>query len=165
MNSCRILVIDDNPSIHDDFRKTLCGSDVEHSALDSKHELLFGTDKPVRDSLKFEIDAAHQGEEGLDRIVQARQEGRPFQLAFVDIRMPPGWDGVETIEHIWTADPDVQLVICSAYSDYSAGDIVARLGFSDRLLMLRKPCDAVEIQLMATALCRKWQLAQMMQMA
>lgn len=156
----RILIIDDNPSIHDDFRKILEGRSPCQASLDAKEALLFGAAPQATQAEHFEIDSAYQGEEGLERIVHAREQGRPFALTFVDVRMPPGWDGVETIERIWPADPDLQVVICSAYSDYSAQDILHRLGVSDRLLMLRKPCDSAEILLIATALCNKWNLAQ-----
>ncbi len=156
----RILVIDDNLSIHDDFRKILESAGDEESTLREKEALLFGQTSPTVAAVEgFEVVTAAQGQEGLERIVTARREGRPFALVFVDLRMPPGWDGVETIERILPADPDVQLVICSAYSDYSAREILTRLGISDRLLMLRKPCDSAEILLLATSLCRKWNLA------
>ena len=155
----RILIIDDNPSIQDDFRKILENRSKGDTALHAKEALLFGDLQSARTGAGFEIDSANQGEEGLGLIVRARQEGRPYALTFVDVRMPPGIDGVETIERIWPADPNIQVVICSAYSDYSARDILLRLGVSDRLLMLRKPCDAGEILLIATALCEKWNLA------
>jgi diguanylate cyclase (GGDEF)-like protein len=78
-------------------------------------------------------------------------------LAFVDMRMPPGWDGLETIEHLWKADPDVQVVICSAHTDYDWTEVVARLGHSDKLLVLRKPAEPIEVLQCATALSRKWE--------
>lgn len=155
----RVLIVDDNPSIHHDFRKILGGAQRDAS-LDAQEALLFGESRPTGGDEGFDIDSAFQGEEGVERILQARREGRPYAMAFVDIRMPPGMDGIETIEKIWPLDPDLQFVICSAYSDYSAQDILARLGVSDRLLMLRKPCDGAEILLLATALCEKWNLAQ-----
>lgn len=156
----RILIIDDNPSIHDDFRKILNSMDGGNASLDAKAAMLFGETQPAESHEAFEIHSAFQGDEGLEKIVEARREGRPFALAFVDIRMPPGMDGVEAIERTWDADPDIQFVICSAYSDYTARDILVRLGISDRLLLLRKPCDSAEILLIATALCRKWNVAQ-----
>lgn len=97
-------------------------------------------------------------------ILAARRAGRPYALAFVDIRMPPGFDGVETIERVLELDSDIQFVICSAYSDYSAPEILARLGITDRLLLLRKPCDAAEILLMSCTLCEKWSLARSVKM-
>ena len=155
----RILIIDDNPSIQDDFRKILENVPQNDTALHAKETLLFGEAQSAQRSDGFEVDSAFQGEEGLDLIVRAREQGRPYALAFVDVRMPPGIDGVETIERIWPTDLNIQVVLCSAYSDYSAQDILLRLGISDRLLMLRKPCDVAEILLISTALCEKWNLA------
>jgi len=156
----RVLVIDDNPSIHEDFRKILGDRHHTGDSLEAREALLFGARRETTPLPEFEVDSAYQGEEGLERIVSACREDHPFAVAFVDVRMPPGWDGVETIERIWAADPDIQLVICSAYSDYSAGNILQRLGVSDRLLMLRKPCDTAEILLIASTLCQKWSLAE-----
>ncbi len=89
----------------------------------------------------------------------ARNEGRPYAVAFVDMRMPPGWDGLETIEHLWEVDAELQVVICTAYTDHSWEDIVSRLGHDDRLLILQKPFSSIEVSQAATALTRKWNLA------
>ena len=88
---------------------------------------------------------------------QAVIDGRPYAIAFVDMRMPPGWDGLETIERLWAEDPDVQVIICSAHTDYDWTEVVARLGHSDQLLVLRKPAEPIEILQCATALSRKWE--------
>jgi diguanylate cyclase (GGDEF)-like protein len=82
--------------------------------------------------------------------------GHPDALAFVDMRMPPGWDGVETIQHLWQVDPSLQVVICSAHADQEWNDVVARLNYSDQLLVLRKPFEPIEVQQCASALCQKW---------
>jgi PAS domain S-box-containing protein len=105
---------------------------------------------------RFEIDSAYQGQEGLAKLEQSLAEGRPYALAFVDIRMPPGWDGVETIAHLWQAYPDLQVVVCTAYSDYSWNDIQRRLGQAENLLILKKPFDNIEVIQLAHALTRKW---------
>ncbi len=105
----------------------------------------------------FEIDSAHQGQEGVAMVHQALSEGRPYAMAFVDMRMPPGWDGLKTIERLWATDPDVQVVICSAHTDYDWTEVVQRLGHSDKLLVLRKPAEPIEVLQCATALCRKWE--------
>ena len=89
------------------------------------------------------MDSAYQGQEGVARVQRAKDEGRPYAMAFVDMRMPPGWDGLETIEHLWAVDPDVQIVICSAHSDYDWTDVVARLNNSDKLLVVKKPFEAI----------------------
>lgn len=157
--SHRILVIDDNPNIHKDFQ-TILMEDNEDEALDSLKAEVFGDAKEsTTDKSIFELDFASQGEEGCEKIRQACSENRPYELAFVDMRMPPGWDGLKTIEHIWQIDPKVQIVICTAYSDYSWGDITERLGKSENLLILKKPFDSAEVAQLAVALTEKWNLA------
>jgi signal transduction histidine kinase len=91
-------------------------------------------------------------------VQMARNESRPYAVAFVDMRMPPGWDGLETIEHLWEVDAELQVVICSAYTDHSWEDIVRRLGHDDRLLILQKPFSSIEVSQAATSLTRKWNL-------
>jgi diguanylate cyclase (GGDEF)-like protein len=157
--SRRILIIDDNAAIHHDFRKVL-GPQPDQSAqatLDLLEADLFGTAVATAVRPNFEIDSAHQGKQGVEMAGDAVAEGRPYAMAFVDMRMPPGWDGLETIEHLWKTDPDVQVVICSAHTDYDWTEVVARLGHSDKLLVLRKPAEPIEVLQCATALSRKWE--------
>jgi diguanylate cyclase (GGDEF)-like protein len=155
----RILIIDDNAAIHLDFRKVL-GAQTEHSAqaaLDVLEANLFGADTVAAVRPNFDIDSAHQGQEGVAMAQRALLEGRPYAMAFVDMRMPPGWDGLKTIERLWAEDPDVQVVICSAHTDYDWTEVVQRLGHSDKLLVLRKPAEPIEVLQCATALSRKWE--------
>src|SRR5689334_3301524 len=115
----RILVIDDNPSIHQDFRKILSPGDAKlASELDTDEAALFGETTNTAQSWDFQIDSAFQGQEGLEKVRAAAANGVPYAVAFVDVRMPPGWDGIETISRIWKKVPDLQTVICTAYSDY-----------------------------------------------
>lgn len=156
-NKPRILVIDDNRAIHEDFRKILQGK-AEDERLDQARAALFGN-RPLLQALeRFELDCADQGETALAMVQLARNEGRPYAVAFVDMRMPSGWDGLETIERLWEADGRLQVVICTAYSDHSWAEIAARLGSNDRLLILRKPFDSIEVQQIAASLTRKWEL-------
>ncbi|WP_324602954.1 response regulator, partial [Legionella drancourtii] len=108
----------------------------------------------------FQIDTALQGQEGVKLIKKAFKDGNPYALAFVDIRMPPGWDGIETIKHIWKIDPEIQMVICTAYSDYSWEETVEQLGKKDNLLILKKPFDNISVRQLAYSLTKKWQLLQ-----
>jgi PAS domain S-box-containing protein len=156
----RILVVDDNPAIHSDFRKILARKETRDTDFDAAEAALFGEVAETGVTTGFEIDSAHQGQEGLAKVEQAVREGRPYALAFVDIRMPPGWDGVETISHIWKCYPEVQVVICTAYADYSWEDIVKRVGATDNLVILKKPFDNVEVLQLAHALTKKWLLNQ-----
>ena len=156
----RILLIDDNASIHADFRKILCSTQGQDSSLDDAKAALFGEPERASAGVSFEVDSAMQGEEGLKLVKQAMEEGRPYAMAFVDVRMPPGWDGIETTEKIWEVYPDLQVVICTAYSDYSWDDMIEKVGQSDRLVILKKPFDNVEALQLAHALTSKWQLLQ-----
>ena len=155
----RILIIDDNQNIHNDFREILerkgdCAVDVavEQAAI-------FGSASESLDPKGFEIDSAFQGQEGLEMVQSTADEGRPYALAFVDVRMPPGWDGIETIQQLWHVCPDLQVVICTAYSDYPWRDITEQLGLTDKLLVLKKPYDNIEVLQLANALTMKWTLA------
>ena len=154
----RILIIDDNAAIHLDFRKVL-GAQAEHSAqaaLDVLEANVFGETAVAAVRPNFEIDSAHQGQ-GRLAMVGRRWPRTAYAMAFVDMRMPPGWDGLKTIEHLWATDPDVQVGICSAHTDYDWTEVVERLGHSDKLLVLRKPAEPIEVLQCATALSRKWE--------
>jgi PAS domain S-box-containing protein len=72
--------------------------------------------------------------------------------------MPPGWDGIETIARIWEVDPELQIVVCTAYADYSWEEMRAKVGQPDSLLVLKKPFDNIEVQQVAHALTKKWLL-------
>jgi len=155
----RVLVIDDNLAIHEDFRKILAGDDGKRTQLMASRAALFDEADPLAWG-SFDTDFADQGQAGLAKVQKALAEGKPFAVAFVDMRMPPGWDGVETIERLWAVDSDLQVVICTAYSDHAWDNVIHRLGHNDRLLILRKPFDPVEVWQLANALTCKWHLQQ-----
>jgi diguanylate cyclase (GGDEF)-like protein len=152
----RILLIDDNVAIHDDFRKILMETPSE-SELDELEAALFG-EECARDSVRFDLDSAHQGQEGAMRVQQALASNAPYALAFVDMRMPPGWDGVQTIKRLWELDPSLQIVIYTAYSDYTWEETFGLLEAKDRLLVLKKPFDPIEVYQLASAMTEKWHL-------
>ena len=158
----RILIIDDNVAIHNDFRKILLASTDPRPELESLERSLFGesSHSVKSDRRLYEIESAYQGEEGYRMIKDAIDQQRPFSTAFVDMRMPPGWDGVETIQKLWSVDPDLQVLICTAFSDYSWSQIADRLGNSDQLLILRKPFDAAEVCQIAAAMTEKRRLTE-----
>ena len=154
----RILLIDDTPSIHEDFRKILNPPVEQNQVLDEMEAALFGASDKPQNSL-FELDSAYGGQEGLQLLEAAMAEQRPYALAFVDMRMPQGWDGAQTIEELWKVDPKLQIVVCTAYSDYSWEELLFRLHAHDRLLILKKPFDNIEVQQMANTLAAKWDMA------
>src|SRR5204863_7242813 len=117
------------------------------SNLEDLKTKVFGEAEKNNISLpRFHIDSAMQGKEGYEKIREASKLYKPYARAFVDIRMPPGWDGVETIKHIWEIDSSIPVVICTAFSDYSWEETVDKLGMSDNLLILKKPFDNVAVR-------------------
>ena len=155
----RILLIDDNPAIHDDFRKILL-ADSRDSELDDFEAQVFGDILDEHASpVPYRIDSAFQGRDGFEMAQRAKAEALPYSVAFVDVRMPPGWDGIETVRNIWKHCPELQIVLCTAFSDYSWAQMHKILGASDGLFILKKPFDNVAVLQLASALTRKWQLA------
>jgi two-component system sensor histidine kinase/response regulator len=154
----RILIVDDNPAIHEDFKKIFTATKTTEGSFDEADAVLFGQATTAASEHEFSLDSAFQGQEGLELIRRALQKETPYAMAFIDVRMPPGWDGIETISRIWKEYPELQVVVCTAYSDYSWSDMVKKLGQSDRLLILKKPFDNIEVLQLACALTEKWRL-------
>jgi DNA-binding NtrC family response regulator len=155
----RILVIDDNRAIHDDFRKILVHAErMAQAALAAAELAIFRRKRRARGAPERLMSIRRCREKMASNVYARRSNaGQPYAVAFVDMRMPPGWDGLETIEKIWAVDPAVQIVICSAHSDYDWTEVVARLGHADKLLILKKPFEPIEVMQCASALTRKWQ--------
>ena len=152
----RVLMVDSLPAMHQDFQKTLAAP-AATEALDAMESALFGAAAAPTEA--YELDSAFQGQEALAMVRRALDAGQPYALAFVDMRMPPGWDGVETIERLWQADPQLQVVICTAYSDHPWDQVLQRLDVRDRLLVLKKPFDMIEVAQIARSLTAKWALS------
>lgn len=155
----RILVIDDNKAIHEDFHKALY-MDQNVKALNKLSAALLKEEEKKSHSIHFEIHSAYQGEEGLEMIKESLKNNTPFAMAFVDVLMPPGWDGIETMKQIWNIDDDIQFAICTAYARYTWDDIAKTFGITDRLLILKKPFEKIEVQQIACCLITKWNLNQ-----
>lgn len=174
----RILLVDDNASILEDFQKVLDFADT--SELDQYSRRLFGSTSDTdlndtkSDSSKtraeqlprpiFEIDAALSGEEGYCKAVERQKAGEPYAMAFVDMRMPLGWDGVETVKKLWSTDPHMQIVICTAYSDYSWEELIQGLEHQDNLLLLKKPFEPIEVCQLSLSLTEKWSMSRIARM-
>lgn len=162
MTGQRILIVDDNQSIHEDFEKIFASLRQSNSPVDELENDLFGTQAPEVPSgnplSKITLDSAFQGEEGVRMALDAAAQGRPYVLAYVDVRMPPGMDGIHTIKAIWEELPGMPCVICTAFSDYNWDDIRCHLGGSGNLYILKKPFDAIEVLQMAQSVVEKREL-------
>lgn len=132
----RVLIVDDNPDIHADYRRVLDDAPSVDPLAVTEAALFGETAATTRPCVSFELTHAHQGEEGYE-LAGRNLDLRPFALAFVDMRMPPGWDGLETIKRLWQLDPRLQIVLCTAYSGYSWKEICDALVPGDRLVILK----------------------------
>ena len=134
----KILVIDDNPAIYQDFCKMLVGNREHANHIEdiAKLELkIFNKKSDHTPTHHFNLKYAADGEEGVKKIKKAVDDNEPYALAFVDVRMPPGWDGIETIKQIWKLDKKIQIVVCTAYSDYTWDETMMHLGHMNNLLI------------------------------
>ncbi len=135
----RILVVDDDREPLKVWRRVL-GPKSNHPSLDNLEKKLFGgSPAGASPDAGFAIDTALQGAEGFQKVISALAEGRPYTFALVDMRMPPGWDGLETILRMLEKD-QLEVAICSAFSYISREEVARRVGRSD-LMWLRKPFD------------------------
>ena len=155
MSKRRILVIDDSEAIHQAFCRILCPEQARDlTELDAMERVLFGNASPGSKAAAaevFELDSAFQGEEGLAKVREAMAVGRPYALVFLDYRMPPGWNGVETLRQLRKVAPELPVVLCSAYSDHSWQEIVEEFG-GPRLAELKKPFEQGMLHRMALSL-------------
>lgn len=157
----RILIIDDNPAIHEDMQKILSSAGEQGlEDLDQLELELLDVADSSEETPLYQLDFATGGEQALALLIQAQQADAPYAMAFVDMRMPPGWDGLQTIEHLWEQDPQLQIVICTAFSDYSWDELQARVTRADNLFLLSKPFDMMEIRQAAAAMTMKRHLAE-----
>lgn len=160
----RILLIDDNDAIHRDFRKVLLEETPDPEFENLKLHLFNDEQQTPRSTtpppVNYLIDSAMQGETGYEMVKESLASNKRYSLAFIDVRMPPGWDGIFTIQRLWEIDPELQIVICSAYSDYSFEKIKETFKHHDGYLILKKPFDSMEIRQVAASLTKKWELIQ-----
>ena len=156
----RLLIVDDNENIHYDIKRVLTHDDYEH--LDDLEMHLFGErDLPLEREhhpMDYTIDDAYRGEQAIMMVDEAAAKGDPYAVVFMDVRMPPGIDGVKAASEILKRHPQTEMVICSAHSDYSWTDMLKEIGISDKLQFLRKPFDMITVQQLALSCSRKWEL-------
>ncbi len=155
----RILVIDDDREIWRAYRDVLLPIAVADAPGNQMARLLNPAVAAAETEPCFEISFASQGQEGFALVEAGLRDGAPIAVAFIDIRMPPGWDGMKTAAAIRRVDPGVEIVIVTAFSDHTQEEIVKVVGAPDKLLFLRKPFDADELKQIAISLVEKWNIA------
>ncbi len=152
----RVLIVDDQQEIHDDFREMLV---TDEGA--SSDELAAAFLPPRRSFLpEFALSHAASGEQACRLVEEGQAGGLPIAVAYVDVRMPPGIDGIETIRRMRQVDQDVEIVIMTAYTDKSLSEIVHDMDRLHKLLYIRKPFAREEIQQITLSLVVKWNVEQ-----
>ena len=158
----RVLIVDDQDAIHTDFQEILSKATNGKAASDDLAPafLPVGTESSTTYLPTFELTHASSGDEAHRLIKAAMEANRPFAVAFIDIRMPPGIDGIETVRRIRRFEKNLEIVIMTAYMDKSLQEIITNMELLHKLLYIRKPIGRVEIQQMTLALVEKWNVEQ-----
>ena len=154
----RVLIVDDQKEIHDDFADTLNPGLAEWSTDDLAAAFAAG-EKPFF-LPDFELMHAMGGEEACQIIEAGKQVNRPIAVAYIDIRMPPGIDGIETIHRIRKIDRDIEIVIMTAYTGKSLAEIIEDMELLHKVIYIRKPFAPEEIQQITLSLVGKWNVEQ-----
>ncbi|AUX27749.1 hypothetical protein SOCEGT47_083470 [Sorangium cellulosum] len=150
----RILLISDNEAFRDDCHKIFRADDGAPAPAPLGAALF--RDSTPRGHVRFELTTVTQGADGLEQVREAQQRGAPYALVIVDVRTPPGWDGIETLTRIFREDAAIQAVLCAARAEDPWGELSSRLAPSDNLLVLARPLDPSEVRQAAITLTEKW---------
>jgi diguanylate cyclase (GGDEF)-like protein len=160
----RVLVVDDEAEVRDAYRQIFTGP-VEGAQSAARRNLgakLFGREerklpvRPVHSALSFEPEFCDSAEAAVAAVRASLKDKRPYAVVFMDMRMPPGPDGVWAAAQIRELDPAIEIAVCTAYSDVDPGDIGGRVPPEDKLSYLQKPFHPHEVRQMSIALASKW---------
>ncbi len=154
----RVLVVDDQEEIHNDFEEMLTSGLTKRATDELAAAFVSQSDKSFLP--QFELSHATSGEEACAMVKAGQESNRPFALAYIDIRMPPGTDGIETVRQIRQFEQDIEIVIMTAYSDKTLSEIVNDMELLHKLLYIRKPFSREEIQQITLSLTGKWNIEQ-----
>ncbi|MEQ1753263.1 MAG: hybrid sensor histidine kinase/response regulator [Micropepsaceae bacterium] len=152
----RILVIDDEEPMRCSFRDALITSALPSQRLSDLESELFGPSTKQNAENAFDVSIASQGLEGVEAVRAALDEGKPFGVVFIDMRMPPGIDGVEAACLIRAIDPQINIVIVTGYSDVDVPEMARRILPADKLFFVAKPLQVQEVRQQAAALSARW---------
>lgn len=155
----RVLIVDDNEAIHHDIRRVLDPVSTTDDEILADEAFLFGDSNVAAQQWRvpdYSLTSVYQGKDALVRVTESVTAGHPFAVAIMDMRMPPGWNGVETVQRIWEVDPNLLIIFCTAFSDFSWKEMNQALGRTDRFVLLKKPFDNAELQQLVAAMVHRW---------
>jgi diguanylate cyclase len=157
----RVLIVDDEPAMRDTYRQLLLGSrNHEVNAAKSKlrAKLFAAAPAPPAHGAEpnFELTVCGEALSAVEAVRLSLQEGRPYTCVFLDMRMPPGHDGAWAAEHIRALDDEIEIIVCSAFSDIEPAALALRAGPADKIFYLQKPFHPHEVLQAARSLGQKW---------
>jgi diguanylate cyclase (GGDEF)-like protein len=155
----RILVVDDDSMIVEEYLRCLGGDfepDLSESTLGDLEKVLFGEETDESGGARFEVHSCNQGAAAVDTVRQAVGDGNPFSIVFIDIRMPPGIDGIEAGKQIREIDPNVNIVVVTGSLSPEPAALGRDIPPADRVFFFKKPFHSIECRQLAAALCGKW---------
>lgn len=137
----KVLIADDDEYVLKCYREAFTEpeSTRELRALDALSAELFDSRSAPQQEIRFEVTACSQGADAISLAQQAANDGQPFDVVILDVRMPPGIDGVEAGSQIRRIDADVDIVFVSGYSDLPLAELRRRVPPPLRLHYFRKP--------------------------
>ncbi len=155
----RVLVVDDDEVLVNEYLRCL-GEDFEPDAaittLTDLEKVLFGEETDERGAARFEVHSRNQGEAAVEAVAVSIKFGKPYSIVFIDIRMPPGIDGIEAAKQIRAMDPNVNIVVVTGSVSPAPEDLGKQIPPADKVFFFQKPFHAVECRQLAAALCGKW---------
>ena len=157
----RVLIVDDQHEIYTDFQEMLKAK--RNKVLSDDFADTFFSEEAKEEASHlptFELAYAPSGDEAYEMVKTAKETGQPFAVAYIDIRMPPGMDGIETIRRIREFERDLEIIIMTAYTDKPLPEIVTNMELLHKLLYIRKPFTREEIQQITHSLVEKWNIEQ-----
>ena len=146
-DSIRVLIADDDEHILECYREAFGDSEETDyiKALDALDAELFDVDNEVEETPRFDIVACSQGQTAIDKAIEAAENGNPFDVVILDVRMPPGIDGVEAGSRIRQLDADVEIVFVTGFSDVPLDELERRVPPPMKLHYFNKPLSFMKL--------------------
>ena len=143
----RVLVADDDEHVLSCYRDAFTDDEPTNcmKALDALAAELFDPETDIVDQPKFEIVACSQGNAAINLAQEAADDGSPFDVVILDVRMPPGIDGVEAGSRIRAIDPDVEIVFVTGFSDVPLEELQRRVPPPLKLHYFNKPLSFTQL--------------------